>query len=95
MAENRIKEPGRWQLRHAAGSYWLLDMLQGPESRKPPFSMNQAGAEIWGFLQQGMREEAVAEQLSSRYQIERERALADVRGFVAGLEAQGVVIVKD
>ncbi|MCM1056208.1 MAG: PqqD family protein [Firmicutes bacterium] len=95
MAENRIKEPERWQLRHAAGTYWLLDMMQEPGSRRPPLSLNQVGAEIWGFLQQGMQEEAAAEQLSSRYQIHRETALADVRGFLAGLEAQGVVIGKE
>lgn len=92
MAEKRIKEPERWQLRHAAGSYWLLDMMQGLENRKPPLSLNQVGAEIWRSLQQGMKEEAVAEQMSSRYQIDRESALADVRGFLAGLEAQGIVI---
>lgn len=92
MAERKIKEPERWQLRHAAGGYWLLDMMQGPENRKPPLSLNQVGAEIWSFLQQGMKEEAVAEQMSSRYQIARESALTDVRGFLAGLEAQGIVI---
>lgn len=93
MAENRIKEPKRWQLRHAAGSYWLLDMMQGPDDRKPPLSLNQVGAEIWECLQQGMKEEAVAEQMSSRYQIDRESALEDVRGFLAGLEAKGIAIV--
>lgn len=92
MAENRIKEPERWQLRHAAGCYWLLDMRQGLENRKPPLSLNQVGAEIWDFLQQGLEEEAVAEQMSSRYQIDKESALADVRGFLAGLEAQGVAV---
>lgn len=92
MAENRSKEPERWQLRHAAGSWWLLDMMQGPGNRKPPLSLNQAGAELWRLLQQGMNEEAAAEQMSSRYQIDRESALADVRGFLAGLKAQGVVI---
>ncbi|MDE6640677.1 MAG: PqqD family protein [Acetatifactor sp.] len=92
MEEKRIKEPERWQLRHAAGCYWLLDMMQGPENRKPPLSLNQAGAEIWKLLQQGMKEEAVAEQMSSRYRIDRESALTDVRGFLAGLEAQGIVI---
>lgn len=92
MAEKRIKEPERWQLRHAAGCYWLLDMMQGPENRKPPLSLNQAGAEIWSLLQRGMTEEAAAELMSSRYQVDRESALADVRGFLAGLAAQGVAI---
>lgn len=92
MAESRIKEPERWQLRHAAGSYWLLDMKQGQKDRKGPLSLNQAGAEIWRLLQQGMEEEAVADEMHRRYQIDRESAMEDVRGFLAGLEAQGIVI---
>lgn len=92
MAENRIKEAERWQLRHAAGGYWLLDMMQEPENRKPPLSLNQVGAEIWEYLRQGMKEEDAADMLCDRYQIDRKSALADVRGFLAGLEAQGVVV---
>lgn len=92
MTEKRIKEQGRWQLRHAAGSYWLLDMKQGPENRKAPLSLNQVGAELWNLFQQGMGEEAAADMLCSRYQIDRESALEDVRGFLAGLEAQGIAI---
>lgn len=93
MAGNRVMDKEQWQLRHAAGSYWLLDMKQGPENRKSPLSLNQAGAEIWNLFEQGLDEEAVAEQMSSRYQIDRESALEDVRGFLAGLEAQGIIIV--
>ena len=92
MAERRIREPERWQLRHAAGSYWLLDMKQGPGDRKSPLSLNQAGAEIWNLIQQGMKEEAVADEMCCRYQIDRESAMDDVRGFLAGLEAQGIII---
>lgn len=93
MAGISIMDKERWQLRHAAGSYWLLDMKQEPENRKSPLSLNQAGAEIWNLFQQGLDEEAVAEQMSLRYQIDRESALEDVRGFLAGLKVQGIVIV--
>lgn len=93
MAEKRIKEQERWQLRRAAGSYWLLDMKRGPESRKNPLSLNQAGAELWGLLQQGIEEEAAADMLCSRYQLDRECALKDVREFLSGLRAQGIDII--
>lgn len=92
MAESRIREPERWQLRHAAGTYWLLDMKQGPGDRKPPLSLNQVGAEIWSLLQQGMGEDTVADEMCRRYQIDRGSMMEDVRGFLAGLEAQGIVI---
>lgn len=93
MAEGGIREPERWQLRHAAGSWWLLDMMQEPGSWRPPLSLNRAGAEIWEYLQQGMKEEDAAEELCSRYGLDRAEALADVRGFLAALEARGIVIV--
>ncbi len=92
MSKNRIKEPERWQLRYAAGSYWLLDMKRGNENRRPPLSLNQAGAELWRLLQQGTEEEAAAELLCLQYRIDRESALEDVRGFLAGLKSQGILI---
>lgn len=92
MAESRIREPERWQLRHAAGSWWLLDMMQEPGSWRPPLSLNRAGAEIWECLQQGMKGEDAAGLLCGRYGLDRAEALADVRGFLEALEAQGVVI---
>lgn len=92
MSKNRIKEPERWQLRYAAGSYWLLDMKRGNENRRTPLSLNQAGAEIWRLLQQGTEEEAAAELLCLQYRIDRESALEDVRGFLAGLKSQGILI---
>lgn len=92
MSKNRIKEPERWQLRYAAGSYWLLDMKKGNENRRTPLSLNQAGAELWRLLQQGTEEEAAAELLCLQYRIDRESALEDVRGFLAGLKSQGILI---
>lgn len=92
VAGVRMIEQGRWQLRHAAGSYWLLDMKQGPESRKSPLSLNQVGAELWNLFQQGAEEEAAVDMLCCQYQIDRDSALEDVRGFLAGLEAQGIAI---
>lgn len=92
MAEKRIREQERWQLRHAAGSYWLLDMEQGLDVRKGPLSLNQAGADLWELLQRGTEEEAAADMLCRRYQLDRERALEDVRQFFSGLEARGIVV---
>lgn len=87
MTQN--KEQERWQLRYAAGSYWLLDMKRG-EGRRAPLSLNQAGAELWRLFQQGADEEAAADMLCRQYRIDRDSALEDVRGFLAGLKAQGV-----
>lgn len=92
MAEKRILESERWQLRHAAGVYWLLDMEQRAESQRAPLSLNAAGAELWKLLSSGVEEEAAADVLCSRYSLDRQSALRDVRDFIAGLEAQGIGI---
>lgn len=92
MAERRILERERWQLRHAAGTYWLLDMEQRAGSRKTPLSLNEAGAELWELLSDGVEEEAAADVLCDRYQLDQESALKDVRDFIVGLETQGIKI---
>lgn len=92
MAERKILERERWQLRHAAGTYWLLDMEQRAGGRKAPFSLNAAGAELWKLLTDGVEEEAAADMLCSRYQLDKQSALRDVRDFIAGLETQGIKI---
>lgn len=92
MAEKRIRDGGRWQLRHAAGSYWLLDMKQEYAGQRPPLSLNQAGAELWKLFQKGAGDEEAAEMLCRLYQIDGESAREDVEGFLAALEKQGIII---
>jgi len=92
VAEKRILERERWQLRHAADTYWLLDMKQGPENWRPPLTLNRAGAELWQLFDRGIEEEVAAEMLCRQYRLDRESALKDVRDFLAGLETQGIVV---
>ncbi len=92
MAENRIKDGERWQLRHAAGSYWLLDMEQKQAGQRPPLSLNQAGAELWKLFRGGAENEEAADMLCRLYQIDRESAQEDVREFLKALKKQGIVI---
>ncbi len=92
MAENRIKDGERWQLRHAAGSYWLLDMEQEHAGQRPPLSLNQAGAELWRLFRKGAESGEAADMLCRLYQIDRESAQEDVGEFLAALQKQGIVI---
>ena len=46
----------RFQLRHAAGIYWLLDMEQEIGTYKKPLPMNEAGAEIFKLMQEGKKQ---------------------------------------
>ena len=51
----------RFQLRHAAGLYWLLDMEQDAGSYKKPLAMNEMGAEIFKLMQDGKTNLQIAE----------------------------------
>ena len=40
-------QKNRYQLRCAAGKYWLLDMEQDGETYRPPLMLNESGAYIF------------------------------------------------
>ncbi len=75
----------RFQLRHAAGLYWLLDMEQkGPEYVKP-IAMNEAGAYIWSMLEEKTQDEIVQD-LCQKYEISEDEARKDVGDFLKQLD---------
>lgn len=80
----------RYQMRKAAGGYWLLDMGQTGLVYKNPISLNETGAAIWELLEDGKSPEQIAESFAEEYGIAKEEALADVRQFMEQLEQQGI-----
>ena len=83
---------GRYQLRKAAGLYWLLDMGQSGAVRQEPIILNETGAYIWEQYGLLRSETAVAEALGREFGISAKEALADVRQFLQQLKEQGLVI---
>lgn len=71
----------RFQLRHAAGIYWLLDMEQETGHYKAPLAMNEMGAEIFSLMQEGKSNLQIAEILVGRYSSKPEDVLSDIVGF--------------
>lgn len=82
----------RYQLRYAAGRYWLLDMMQDELSYKPPLSMNEVGADILKMIFQRMSTKEIVELLSKEYDILEERAKEDVIQFRNELMRFGITI---
>lgn len=80
----------RYQLRYAAGLYWLIDMEQSGADYISPVPLNEVGARIWGMFESGMSEQQVSEQLCCEYDISAEQAREDVRDFVSQLKSQKV-----
>ncbi len=80
----------RYQLRHAAGIYWLLDTCQEGMPYKAPLAMNQTGADIWNMMIRGFRMDEIAENLCREYETDRETARRDIEQFRAQLAGFGI-----
>ena len=80
----------KYQLRYAAGSYWLLDMEQSGKDYVQPVALNEAGAEIWRRLQAGGTVEQIAEEFHRQFQIPLSEAVEDIRQFILQLQRQGM-----
>lgn len=81
----------KFQLRHAAGIYWLLDMEQEIGNYKKPLPMNEMGAEIFELMQEGNTNKQIAEILADRYSSKPEDVLGDIVGFELQLKEFGYV----
>lgn len=82
----------KYQLRHAAGSYWLLCMEQTGKDYIQPVSLNESGAEIWKRLQENYTREQIAEEFHRRFQVPVPDAMEDIEQFVDQLKKQGIVV---
>jgi hypothetical protein len=79
----------RWedyQLRYAAGRYWLLDMRQRGSEYHRPLCFNESGAYLWELFAKGMTKEQIAAQLCEEFELEEGQALQDVEEFLTAIE---------
>lgn len=87
-----MEDIGRYQLRRAAGMYWLLDMEQSGAKSSGVVSFNESGAFIWEQYMHLRSEKAVAEAVCASFDVPYEESLQDVRQFLAQLRRQGLNI---
>lgn len=89
-----MKEKGLsgYQLRYAAGLYWLLDMEQQGEEYRRPLPLNEVGAEIWKCLGKGMSVKEIADVLNRTYGVETKEAVSDVQQFCGQLASEGILV---
>ncbi len=84
-------EYGDYQLRYAAGIYWLLNMKQRGFSYIRPLSLNECGAYLWRMLSEGAGQAEIVTRLCEEYGLAREEALRDVEAFLKELNAYSMV----
>lgn len=75
-------EPNRYQLRYAAGRYWLLDMKPSGESYPYPRILNRTGAQIWKLIESGCTRREAAEQLADEYSLPVDEVEKDISDFI-------------
>ena len=80
----------RYQLRQAAGAYWLLDMEQG-EQYKKPFMLNECDAYIYRAYISGMSEDEIMQAFAKEYGLSFSCAQSDVGQFMMELRQQGII----
>lgn len=83
----QVKKSGnnRYELRKAAGLYWLLDLRQSGEHYKPPLAMNEMGAEIFRYRQLGDSKEEIIRKISNTYDADTDTVKKDVTSFLKRL----------
>ena len=80
---------GNYQLREAAGTFWLIDMAQSGEDFGVPLQLNETGAALAGALYRGLDEEELRG-LAAEYGIGAEQLREDAAAFAAQLAANGI-----
>ncbi len=78
-------EYGDYQLRYAAGIYWLLNMKQRGFDYIRPLALNECGAYIWQMLCEGNDKFKIVDNLCKEFRIERDEALKDTEYFLEQL----------
>lgn len=87
--QNKMSE---YQLREAAGKYWLLHMTQKGNAYERPLQLNSMGATLWNLFLNGKTVRQSAEILSEEYQVPITELEEDVRMFCRQLEQCGILV---
>ena len=77
-------------LRHAAGTWRLLDLTHPELPYKKPLQLNESGAFIYERLSSGESVSEIASELSKEFSVPLEDVSKDVEEFVSQLRAYGV-----
>jgi len=94
MNKGENERGSRYQLRFAAGVYWILDMWQEGMPYKKPLAVNEIGADIWRLLEQGKSDEEIASILSREYNAEQSMIAEDIVRFWETLSISGICIQR-
>ncbi len=79
-----------YQLREAAGGFWLINTEQSGLPFEQPLLLNACGAMIWKEYAAGKTRAEIAVRLQRVYGLDADEAAADVGEFLEQLNGQGI-----
>ena len=86
--EMAMQKKNEYQLRKAAGAYWLLHMTQKGMPFEKPQMLNACGALIFRQYADGKSTAEIARVVQQAYGIPEDVARIDTEAFIAQLEEQ-------
>ena len=81
----------KYQVRYAAGQYWLLNMEQKGIPYQNPVVLNGVGAELWNRMQAGQTTDQMADHMAQQYDMPVCEIREDIIQFFKQLKAQGII----
>lgn len=85
----RIKQG--FVMRDVAGQAVVIATGDASKDFHGMVKLNQTAADVWRGVEEGLDAQAIAQRLVADYDVDAERALADVEALVARMREQGFV----
>lgn len=82
----------RYQLRYAAGTYWLSDTKPERKAIPRPLELNETAAEIWKMLENGKNTEEIAAFFSEGNDEQEKEIQNDIEQFIEQLRQNKIDI---
>ena len=77
---------GNYQIKYAAGRYWISKPHQTGTEYRRPFVVNESGARIFQMLADGLTEEAVVREISQEFQLAEDVVKPDIADFMRHIQ---------
>ncbi|MCI5883466.1 MAG: PqqD family protein [Clostridiales bacterium] len=82
----------RYQIRYAAGVYWLLDMEPLGKKIPKPLELNETAATMWQMLEEGKSTKEIAHYFADGDNEQENEILHDVEEFIKELRKNKIEI---
>ena len=87
-----MKRSNDFLLRDVAGALVIVPVGAAVSAFPGMITMNATGAYIWELLETEQTEDSLVAALVARYEVEKDRARADVQAFVGKLKPTGAIV---